>query len=417
MAQKKKKPSEHQIQAIAQAHYKNEFMRKLKLMINTCCGEDIFSLIPNRILEKVYLIRYHSLHIAAAGGHSIPPKLMTDLKVTFSELLKTITIELPPNGHKILLNDFMTVGISMYSIPPILEAEGIPNTNKIKSALQNFCMDEEAREDALVQLFKVLQTIGFCESNIENRFYWLDYSLTDYEGDKSGYDNHVKIYTEVPKTINVKIDGISRPALRLGWADFMVGMNWITLKPSLLNIKGMSDDKPMEVYIQSHAIRRFSERTDGIYNFIAQYNIYLSFVEPKVICDSKNNLLIEYRILDSKAGYFRFDIVGNIIVIRTFLFLTNSGTPEGDLLERNTGLKVLDREYLAIDKLSAFMSSDIGKNEQVNKIFSDAGCQSLFELYEKLETICTKQSSQSPFGPMLDYLGINKTSIPEPVLE
>ncbi len=117
----------------------------------------------------------------------------------------------------------------------------------------------------------------------------------------------------------------------------------------------------------------------------------------------------------TKAGYFRFDVVGNIIVVKTFLFLTNSGTPEGDLLAKNTGLKVLDMKYLTIDKLSTFMSSDIANNVQINKIFTDAGCQSLFELYAKVADICTKHSNQTPFARMLDYIGINEASIKETI--
>jgi len=416
MAQQKKKPSGHQLKAIADAKHKNEFMRKLKLIVNTCCGEDIYSLIPTRALDTVYLIRYHSLKITAAKGHIISAAMMAELKVDLANLLKHETVELPPSGHKISLADFMTVGLSIYSITIILDTLKVPNANKVKSALIQYCMDEKIRIRAVAQLLNILESIGFGNSNIETRLYWLDYTMKDPDENKAGLDNYIKIFTDVPKSIKIKIDGVSRPALRLGWARLTSGMKWLTLKPSLLNISGVPDDQPMEVYIQSHALHRFRERTEGIYDFAAQYYIYESFLEPKVCYDRNHNLLIEYRIKGLKAGYFRFDIVGDIVVLRTFLFLTNSGTPEGDLLGRNTGLKVLDKNYLAIDKLSTFMSSDINKNEQINKIFSDAGCQSLFELHEMLGNICIKHSDQSPFTLMLDYIRINETQIPEQII-
>lgn len=415
MAQQKKKPSEHQLKAIAEAKHKNDFMRKLKLMVNTCCGEDIYSLIPTRALDKAYRIRYHSLKITAAKGHIISAAMMAEVKDDLAKLLKHEAVELPPNGHKVILADYMTVGVSMYSIFSVIEGLNIPITNKVKSALLQYCMVRKIMSGAIDQLIKVLEAIGFGNSNIETRLYWLDYSLTDPDENNIGLDNYISIYSDVPKSIKIKIDGISRPALRLGWANFKLGMTWFTLKPSLLNISGVPDDQPMEVYIQSHALHRFRERTEGIYDFAAQFYIYESFLDPKVCYDSNHNLLIEYQIKGLKAGYFRFDIVGNIVVIRTFLFLTNSGTPEGDLLGKNTGLKVLDKNYLAIDKLSTFMSSDINKNEQVNKIFSDAGCQSLFELHEMLGNICMKDSDQSSFMLMLDYIRIDEAQIPEPI--
>ena len=51
------------------------------------------------------------------------------------------------------------------------------------------------------------------------------------------------------------------------------------------------------------------------------------------------------------------DIIEGKIVIRTFLFVTNNGTPEGKKLAQITGLQKLDKKYLALDKLSTFMTS------------------------------------------------------------
>jgi hypothetical protein len=145
--------------------------------------------------------------------------------------------------------------------------------------------------------------------------------------------------------------------------------------------------------------------------------MYISFQDIKMFCNSSHDMLIEYRIFGTKAGYFVVDVVDGIVIVKTFLFLTNNGTPEGALLWKNTGLKMLDKKYLAIDKLSTFITSDIVKNEQINKIFTDAGCESLLELHSKINDICTKRSSQSTCSLMLDYLGYNKAPIPEVVLE
>ena len=52
MAQHKKKPTGYQIEAVAKAHHKNEFLRKLKIFVNNCCNEDIFTLIPPKITKR-----------------------------------------------------------------------------------------------------------------------------------------------------------------------------------------------------------------------------------------------------------------------------------------------------------------------------------------------------------------------------
>jgi hypothetical protein len=101
-------------------------------------------------------------------------------------------------------------------------------------------------------------------------------------------------------------------------------------------------------------------------------NIFTSLQNPKFTYDSNNKLLIEYRFFDTKTGYLRVNIVNDIILTGTFLFVTNNGTPEGQLLDKNKGLQKSDKEYLNIDKLSTFMNSDLDKNEEVQKIFKNS---------------------------------------------
>jgi len=173
----------------------------------------------------------------------------------------------------------------------------------------------------------------------------------------------------------------------------------------------------MKVYIQSHALLRLADRIDSIDASMAQYNMYTSFLDAKVCYDNFHNLMIEYRIFGTRAGYFRIDIVEKVVVVRTFLFLTQSSTPEGRLLLKNAGLQKLDTSYLAIDKLSSFMSSDIGNNENIRKMFENSGCQCLLGLYNRVNKICTKQSTQPTIKLMLEYLGYNEKLIPEEVFD
>jgi uncharacterized protein (UPF0276 family) len=93
--------------------------------------------------------------------------------------------------------------------------------------------------------------------------------------------------------------------------------------------------------------------------------------------------------------------------------IKHNGTPEGQKLENITELKKLDKKYLAIDKLSTFMTSDIGDNEEVRKIFTTAGCQCLLDLYEKMNPIVTKSSKKFDSNSMLKYLGFSKEQFPE----
>jgi hypothetical protein len=136
----------------------------------------------------------------------------------------------------------------------------------------------------------------------------------------------------------------------------------------------------LDVYIQSHALNRLAERLDGVEPGVLHFNIYNSLNDLKVRKSRKGVFMIEYGIFGKKAGYFLGEVVDGKIVLKTFLFLTNTGTPEADKLKAATGLMKEDIIYLAIDKLSTFIYSDIAGNDRIKQLFIDAGCESLFKI-------------------------------------
>ena len=413
MAQRKKKPSGHQLEAIAHAQHRNEFLHKLKHFVNSVCGEDIYSHLPPKTLDRIYRLRFHSLTVVAAAGYLLPNPLLKAQKLFLSNWFKHTKLDLSKYGLIISLDDYLTVGLTVYSLVYLIHDHDFAAAPKVRSALLAYCSDEEPYSQMREQLFVIFHGLGMCLCTIEDGYFWLNYNPKLAVDGKSGMDNNIEVYLHLPESKRIKINGSIRPAMRLGWAHPFDGLDWVGMKPSSLGIKGSLSDDPMKVFVQSHALLRLAERIDSIDQGLAQYNMYDSFLNANVFYDSNHNLLIEYRIFGTKAGYFRVDVIDGVVAVRTFLFLTQSGTPEGVLLWKNTGLKMLDKKYLAIDKLSAFISSDIGQNEQVNKIFADSGCQSLFELYEKLGSICIKQSKQSNLARMLDYIGISDHHFPE----
>ena len=66
-------------------------------------------------------------------------------------------------------------------------------------------------------------------------------------------------------------------------------------------------------------------------------------------------------------------------MIRSFLFLTNDGPPEGRKLRALTGLAKYDKKYLGIDKLSTFTAYRIHEDEALSALCQGAGCSSLLD--------------------------------------
>jgi hypothetical protein len=173
--------------------------------------------------------------------------------------------------------------------------------------------------------------------------------------------------------------------------------------PSQLGIKSLPEHQQIPVYIQSHAIQRIFERIDCIHINVIIPSIYLSLRECVSIID-RGKFIIEFKILDVKVGYLSAVMTEGKLVIRTFLFLTFNGMPEGKRLEDYIGLKMLDTQYLKMDKLSSFMTGKLRENEELRSIFEKADCLHLVELYDKLDEFSAIHPDHSPIEMLARYL-------------
>ncbi len=405
MSQHKKKPTPHQSQKLAAAQYRNEFFRKMKHIIDACCGTDIFTQIPQKVLNNAYSCRSAFFNFIVAENSQIPTALLKDNKVVLSQIIKNHKIIIQTSNLEISLADYYTVVLTIITAHSLLDKSDLDDGGRVKNALGIFATDEATNEEANKGMFNILHAFAIYDCDLTKRLVWYRHTLVSPKSMPGPFQNIIEIHAEIPPTIHVEVNDTWRPAIRVGWAVAFEGSSWITMKPSLFNIAGHEADVPLDTYIQSHALLRLSERVDCFMTGLIHFHMYHSLADPKVCYDTHKNILVEYTFFGIKVGYFRVDIINGMVIIRTFLFLTNSSTPEGQLLEKNTGLQKLDKKYLALDKLSTFMNSDIGKNEKVREIFASSGCQCLLDLFEKMSPLVTKKNDKLVADLMLKYIG------------
>jgi len=407
--QRKKKPQTQQDQKHLATQYRADFFCKMKRIIDSVCGADIYPLIPQYILDDAYLCRSAPFKFKIEYNSNVPTKTLNDAKAILPNLIKKQNILLPPNNLEITLYDFYTVVFTIIILNSRIADTTFAHAAKVKEALQFFVNDTATNEIANQHMHSILYTYNLYECDLRKTLFWYKYDMIIPKIFPSETENFIIINSTTPETITVVVDGNARPAIRVGWAFAFIGAEWLSLKPSVLGFKSPFAEIPLKVYIQSHAINRLLERIDCFWSGYIQFNIHSSLVAPIIAHDTNNNLLIEFRIFGTKAGYFRADVVEGIILIRTFLFITNNGTPEGQLLEKNTGLQKFDKKYLAIDKLSTFMNSDLDKNVEVQQIFINAGCQCLIDLYNNMKYMLIKKNKNFNFDYMLSYINANHT--------
>ena len=404
MSRKKKKPSGHQRKKLAVAQYKNEFFRRFRSIFNIFCDEKLFDQIPSLVLENLYNYRSRYIRLISTKEKYVTNAILEKFKIDLTHLHKNVYIKLNNIDTEISIYDFFTAGLSVKIFEHLLKDDEFPGAKEIKAGLEKFTIDGELDFEVRKRLVTTCESTTIWYNDIAKCQYWLNYETTVEDKSGKGYYQKLYLHSLLPQSKSITINGSARPAILFEWTQPIIGPVCVSIKPSSLNIDSPFAEIPMKVYIQKHALQRFAERMDGVNIGFIQYFMYHSFTKVKVFYDTHNNLLIEYRYDNKRAGYFRVDIVEGIILVRTFLFITNSGTPEGQLREKNTGLQKLDKKYLAMDKLSTYMTSDIGNNKELRKRIVESGCQSLIELYEIVKEITVKKGQCISEKLLMEYL-------------
>src|SRR5262249_45879776 len=180
----------------------------------------------------------------------------------------------------------------------------------------------------------------------------------------------------VPESRQVIVDGVSRPAFRCYGFQPCREPQPIVWSGKIL---GLSDDETgYPVYIQSHAAEWWGKRLPQPVVFYECFSD--SLMEPECRPGKGDSFLVAYRFWSQRMGYFACERIQDLILIRTFLFLTMQGTPESDRLRRRLRLQRPDIEENQLDELETFLLSDLCRDPELVTLFTECGCGHLFDL-------------------------------------
>ena len=413
MKKRKKKLSPDQLQQLNKAHHRNDFYMRLKTLCVKLGLLPVYNILDKEWLDYIYLRRCQSLRVVAADGSSVPPDVIETAKAVVSVVIKNVIVPMGPDkSFNLSIYEYFTVYLTLILNSPNLFNEGSPKRKFILEALEPFVETQDEDHTYISKLFgKLISNVACFESDFRHKIYMMHHRLAiEYKG-TSGVLGLLEIHSEIPETKNFIINGITRPAIRVEWGQFVPEPKFVhsCLTPEQLNINILSKTLKLPVFIQSHALQRLIERLDVVYPGFVIMNMCASLqFNLKVNTDKSGNIMLDMLINEKKVGYLLADIVDSSVVIRTFLFLTHTGTPEGNKLLELTGLEKEDKSYLEIDKLSTFLGSDIQSNEKLKNIFIKAGCESLFHLDSTI--FDTHDKLKPKAEKILAYLGLDKTS-------
>jgi hypothetical protein len=398
---KKKRAKKKNISSVKQrreqdVRYQNVFLDKLRNLCIQIEDVSLFHQIP--MLEKtlLYLFRGAPLKVVAAEGTKIPKRLLDGLiKIIKSQQLSMEMEVVAGSGKMMTFADYFLVG---HALEYVMSKEDTVFPGKER--FDNFLASKDTRMEIYGKgVDRICDMACWVFSDLEKNYlytYTFDFSLAKVRG--SIQDLHkidcrihqkVIIGTYPLEVRKVSIDGETHSGIPLGGV-YPKGDEQI-FNPLCLSIEDLHIDTPfsklkLPIYIQQHAIMRMKERIGAALPCFYKGILVHGLTQKEYVPIAKNRFLMATFSEELKIGYFVVEIVEGIVLIRTFLLLTNGGTPEGDKLAKLTGLQTDDRKYLAIDTLQGLANSDIAQNEAICNQFRAAGCGSILELCKKINS-------------------------------
>ncbi len=396
-----------------------EFEKKMKELL---CDLDLDSVARNlstEIVDKIYASRPVGVETVYTGESNINPSRDIYLQKVFTHLLNSKLVVLP-NGKYISSDDFLH-----YLFPLSFLFEYIFKNITIPPLLQPELEELEQTLEPLSDIFfehidKLTSSVSIWLLESSNEY--LEFDMLNFRGKEMRNRPIYQALRIMPilkynavtiPTIKVSIHGKPRISTRLGISRDTRQLEWLSIPAKDLNLEG---DQCFPVYIQNHALRRIEKRLSPL-TFYECYTstCYSIPTNHPIIRISSSNYLIPVLYQNTyKLGYYVATICDDIVLLRTFLFITSSITPEGRKFDQLTGLSKLDKNYLAIDKLSSIINIKIEDDAELMEIFRLSDMEHLTsEDLRKNVNIYTPESKLNDPSLLHDYINQYKQHVQE----
>lgn len=410
MKKKEKKKSQQQLKQ-EELHKKNCYLKRIKAMMGIMGDESAYELLNPIGVEWLYFLRLRPVKLISPAD---PKQKVTkhDLDILNNELnrlLRNSFVCVGREKKQVNLHDFFCYTETLNQTLRNIDKVYCFNPQAFKERLPAFDKDyQEIRVEAHSMLRDALDNLSWLYSNTIHHSIRIEAEPrkeSKSSFDRSAFFNNYIVYFEKPETELLEIDGHKRTVFQIGVFKNNTLIR-VALTPEQLGMTGILQQLPLNVFIQSHAIERMKERISDSFLYTSYIDIITAILTKRPCRSDDGGFLFPYLYFEKRLGYLKANLIGDKIIIRTFLFLTNNGTPEGKKLAGILGVQKEDKKYLGIDKLSTFINSDIEENENLKRIFIQAGCGGLFEMKKHLREKPDHANQCASY--LSQYLGLTK---------
>lgn len=364
------------------ASQRNANKRKMLEFVKAAHLEEAYALIPKEEIDLLLMVGFRPINVLPREGEHIPNRYVLAVKKIVHTWTRKLKLEIA-DGSWVSLYDYYQAG-EMLTYRIRSEGYDFKNKDKVVCAAAPYLAKVKNGLLPDDHMGMLAQYLSESISSADFGFILLDKGTYSTKGLLAFvYDCfYLKIVDR--QELKVSINNKVRTVYRLGLPLRENKILWIQLSPEKLGFTCGIANLKVDVYIQKHAIMRLKERLNGIQDRVIKIVLSSSVLLFKTVKNSRGQNLLQFNFEDKKLGYLVYQYVEGIVVITTFLLLTNNGTPEGERLHELLGVEKRDKQYLGIDKIEAFINSDLKDDRRSVELFTKAGCGDLFKLPAKI---------------------------------
>lgn len=398
---KKKAKSQIKLNPIAyQVKHKKDYLLRIRTVCEKLVGPGWFEVIPAADIDIIYEKRYPPLTIKLVPGVVIDSARFQAYKKSLSSLLEAPAFDIVE--CQIPLKTMLSEGLTLVHFISTISGNRFPRSGELLAAFNPYLLTTNGYYGYLIdQLASLLFLMDLRSGNYKEGFLHADRTQLNLR--KLGITpNTIYVHLFKPIVDKVIIEGIKREIIAVNrFVPRGISLQ-VKFRPSAIGLQSDTDEA-LPLYIQRHALQRLDERL-GLRAENVHAHLFFSLYDQPVnyvLVDGRT--LIEFNMYEYKVGYLVTIMEDDKLVILSFLFLTNDGTPEGRKLRAITGLAKRDKKYLEIDKLSTFTAYRIHEDKELSELFRQAGCGSLLEA-EALQAIAAEYMPERSKAILHKYL-------------
>jgi len=381
------------------AQHERERLRRLHELIESLGAMKVFRSLPKADRDMIEGLR--APRPVIADDDRLPQECVKYYREVLDGALAGAPVPMGDGGRMITLRDYFSVGMSLIRSQMIFKKEKHPMAGEWTRVLEPLLTlhEEQGPNRPIYVLLMDLRVSSWVFSDAEQGYFLPDMNVVAPRDKRTMPVFSVQIRFFEPEHRRFSLDDRSRTCFRVHAHDETLR----TMTPCVLSTRllpGQEDqpERSLPVYVQKHALHRLEERMKPYPLHIADHMLSDSIQKAVVLPLRLNTYLIEMRYMEFRIGYLVAEVVDEAVVLRTFLFITQSGTPEGDRFNEALRIGNYEKRWFELDCLSGFAHSDLCDDPRFKELLDSCGLADLTRMIQEELPLFVKESDLQKYG-------------------